>query len=312
MPLPKVVQGGDMGMVHPTLQSISGVLWNDENNNGIQDVTFDENGNVVEEEEALDGYEVTLERYYFDGANWVPDTTKWAAGNTASAAVTTTDRVLIERDTDKTKPTELGEDIDGALTGTPDLYRSGTYRFDNLETAGLRNVNGTDTWVAYGYKVRVSDPRVTENELFRAKYHPTGAGYRENSDLAGDNKLVEPDEYIILLETVADDGTTPDGLVSHESNIVYAPASNNDDQTPNLVLDENGNPVLDADGKVQVKDPMTATVGGKTLVAYDLMMGASRDTTTAASLSLPPTPSTATSGRTPTTTACTTTTPRRA
>lgn len=277
VPLPKVVQGGDMGMVHPTLQSISGVLWNDENNNGIQDVTFDENGNVVEEEEALDGYEVTLERYYFDGANWVPDTTKWAAGNTASAAVTTTDRVLIERDTDKTKPTELGEDIDGALTGTPDLYRSGTYRFDNLETAGLRNVNGTDTWVAYGYKVRVSDPRVTENELFRAKYHLTGAGYRENSDLAGDNKLVEPDEYIILLETVADDGTTPDGLVSHESNIVYAPASNNDDQTPNLVLDENGNPVLDADGKVQVKDPMTATVGGKTLVAYDLMMGASRD-----------------------------------
>ena len=262
VPLPKVVQGGDMGMVHPTLQSISGVLWNDENNNGIQDVTFDENGNVVEEEEALDGYEVTLERYYFDGANWVPDTTKWAAGNTASAAVTTTDRVLIERDTDKTKPTELGEDIDGALTGTPDLYRSGTYRFDNLKTAGLRNVNGTDTWVAYGYKVRVSDPRVTENELFRAKYHLTGAGYRENSDLAGDNKLVEPDEYIILLETVADDGTTPDGLVSHESNIVYAPASNNDDQTPNLVLDENGNPVLDADGKVQVKDPMTATVGG--------------------------------------------------
>ncbi|MFR1167025.1 MAG: hypothetical protein ACLSDQ_05095 [Adlercreutzia equolifaciens] len=123
----------------------------------------------------------------------------------------------------------------------------------------------------------MSDPRVTENELFRAKYHLTGAGYRENSDLAGDNKLVEPDEYIILLETVADDGTTPDGLVSHESNIVYAPASNNDDQTPNLVLDENGNPVLDADGKVQVKDPMTATVGGKTLVAYDLMMGASRD-----------------------------------
>lgn len=115
-----------------------------------------------------------------------------AAGNTASAAVTTTDRVLIERDTDKAKPTELGEDIDGALTGTPDLYRSGTYRFDNLETAGLRNVNGADTWVVYGYKVRVSDPRVAENELFRAKYHLTGAGYRENSDLTGDNKLVEP------------------------------------------------------------------------------------------------------------------------
>ena len=35
-PLPKVVQGGEMGMVDPTLQSISGVLWNDENNNGIQ------------------------------------------------------------------------------------------------------------------------------------------------------------------------------------------------------------------------------------------------------------------------------------
>ena len=131
--------------------------------------------------------------------------------------------------------------------------------------------------MAYGYKVRVSDPRVTENELFRAKYQVTGAGYRENSDLTDDNKLVEPDEYIILLETVAADGTTPDGLASHESNIVYAPASNNDDQTPNLVLDENGDPVLDADGKVQVKDPMTATVGGKTLVAYDLMMGASRD-----------------------------------
>ena len=191
VPLPKVVQGGDMGMVRPALQSISGVLWNDANNNGIQDVTFDENGNVVGEEEILDGYEVTLERYYFDGANWVPDTTQWAADNTASVAVTTTDRVLMERGTEKTKPTELGEDIDGALTGTPDLHRSGTYRFDNLETAGLRNVNGTDTWVAYGYKVRVSDPRVTENELFRAKYQVTGAGYRENSDLTDDNKLVE-------------------------------------------------------------------------------------------------------------------------
>lgn len=64
-------------MVRPALQSISGVLWNDANNNGIQDVTFDENGNVVGEEEILDGYEVTLERYYFDGANWVPDTTQW-------------------------------------------------------------------------------------------------------------------------------------------------------------------------------------------------------------------------------------------
>lgn len=136
VPLPKVVQGGDMGMVRPALQSISGVLWNDANNNGIQDVTFDENGNVVGEEEILDGYEVTLERYYFDGANWVPDTTQWAADNTASVAVTTTDRVLMERGTEKTKPTELGEDIDGALTGTPDLHRSGTYRFDNLRDGG--------------------------------------------------------------------------------------------------------------------------------------------------------------------------------
>ena len=94
----------------------------------------------------------------------------------------------------------------------------------------------------------MSDPRVTENELFRAKYQVTGAGYRENSDLTDDNKLVEPDEYIILLETVAADGTTPDGLASHESNIVYAPASNNDDQTPNLVLDENGNTMTEAEG----------------------------------------------------------------
>ncbi|WP_418994347.1 SdrD B-like domain-containing protein [Adlercreutzia equolifaciens] len=277
VPLPKVVQGGDMGMVHPTLQSISGVLWNDENNNGIQDVTFDEEGNVVEEEEALDGYEVTLERYYFDGANWVPDTTLWAAGGTASKAVTTTDHVLMERGTAKAKPTALGEDIVDVLTDTPDLYRSGTYRFDNLETAGLRTVNGTDQWVVYGYKVRVSDPRVTENELFKAKYQLTGAGYRENSDLTGDNALVEPDEYIVLLETVAEDGTTPDGLISHESNIVYAPASNNDDQTPNLELDEDGKPKLDANNKAQAKKLLTKEVGGKTLVAYDLMLGASRD-----------------------------------
>lgn len=145
------------------------MLWNDANNNGIQDVTFDENGNVVGEEEILDGYEVTLERYYFDGANWVPDTTQWAADNTASVAVTTTDRVLMERGTEKTKPTELGEDIDGALTGTPDLHRSGTYRFDNLETAGLRNVNGTDTWVAYGYKVLRERPARHRKTSFSAR-----------------------------------------------------------------------------------------------------------------------------------------------
>ncbi len=177
----------------------------------------------------LDGYEVTLERYYFDGANWVPDTTKWAAGNTASVAVHHDRPRSSSAIPTRRSPPSSARTSTRALTGTPDLYRSGTYRFDNLETAGLRNVNGTDTWVAYGYKVRVSDPRVTENELFRAKYHLTGAGYRE-PDLAGDNKLVEPDEYISLRRR-SDDGTTPDGLVSHESNIVYAPASNNDDQT---------------------------------------------------------------------------------
>ena len=264
------VPGGNVGAVHPTRQSIRGILWNDKNNNGIQDATTDENG-VRTVEEPMNGYEVTLERYYF---NYNDAAKGWQKDASFAPRTTTTDRVMIEQATGKTAlDLAVGEDLVAVSGNRNDLYRSGTYSFDDLETSGLV---GTD-WVVYGYKVRVSDPRVTENELFKAKYQVTGAGYRENSDLAGDNNLVEPDEYIVLLQTVADDGTTPDGLTSHESNIIYAPASNNDDQTPNLVLDENGNPELDGDGNVQVKDPLTTTAGGQTLVAYDLMLGASRD-----------------------------------
>ncbi|MEE0705625.1 MAG: hypothetical protein UCH28_04480, partial [Adlercreutzia sp.] len=86
--------------------------------------------------------------------------------------------------------------------------------------------------------------------------------YTTDSDLAADNYLTAADEYIVLLETVATDGTTPDGRESQASNIVYAPASNNADQTPHK------------DAETGTEKPVMTNGAG--LVAYDLMMGADR------------------------------------
>ena len=75
--------------MHPTRQSIRGILWNDENNNGIQDATTGEDG-VRTVEEPMNGYEVTLERYYF---NYNDAAKGWQKDASFAPRTTTTDRV---------------------------------------------------------------------------------------------------------------------------------------------------------------------------------------------------------------------------
>ncbi len=249
------VAGGNVGAVHPTRQSIRGILWNDENNNGIQDVEVDEDGKRTAEE-PMNGYEVTLTRYWFDAASkqWVRDTK-------FTPQTTTTGRVLTRKGLDKDYELAVGESLEANGTSF-DLYREGTYSFENLDASTMRD---DGTWVVYGYKVDVTDQRVTTDELFRSKYQVAGATYTENSDLTEGKSLTADDEYIVLLETVAADKTTPNGLTSQDSNIVYAPASNNDDQTRHFYTGE--------DGETYEKELLKSDG----LVAYDLMMGASRD-----------------------------------
>lgn len=204
------VAGGNVGVVKPELKRITGLVWHDENNNGVQDKL--ESGAF---EQALNGYQVTLERYYStDGSGtWVRDNSGW--GDVVDGVATSTKTVrtgdtLMEEGTATSvfAADKLGEHLSGA-----DLWRQGTYSFDKLETAGV--VDGK--WVVYGYKVRISDARVARGQVLKAKNRVTAnesgdaVDWAEDSDLFGNNYAVDGNEYIVLLDQVDADGKTADG-----------------------------------------------------------------------------------------------------
>ena len=267
--------GGNVGVVTPTLKRITGLVWEDANNNGLQDKL--ENGQF---ERAQDGYQVTLERYYSVGGSgtWVKDTSAWGDlvnGARVDYRTTITGDVEMQQAAkDATEP--LAVKALGEHNLLNDLWRHGTYEFDNLETSGVVG----DQWVVYGYKVRVSDSRVTNGSVLKAKnrvatkanpaYDGTDplvpatidVSYTEDSDLFSDNALVDngaPEELIVLLDQVDVNGQTADGRTSVASNMISAPASNNG--AVEAVLTETGRTAMTKDG----------------LAVYDLMSGYDRD-----------------------------------
>ncbi|MEE0705901.1 MAG: hypothetical protein UCH28_05895, partial [Adlercreutzia sp.] len=160
--------GGDMGAVKPTLQRISGIIWNDANNNGIQE----------EKEAGVNGYKVTLERYYFpvDGTTgtWVADA-DFVYDETATEgsknSVTTYTQSLYgpEYAASKYRPLD-GESLKcGQILEAAAAAQTGYYEFNNLKTTGM--VDGKR--VVYAYKVRVDQPDVVNEDVFKAKYQVT-------------------------------------------------------------------------------------------------------------------------------------------
>lgn len=279
------VRGGDVGAVTPNRQSISGILWEDKDNDGIQDAN----------ELGMNDRAVDLERYYYDGnadggaGAWVLDSgftyteTYDAGGTPATRTGTVTHAEAINPATGLTgQPLTI---TGCGITRKDGFYwQNGQYIFKNLESVG--KVDGQ--WVVYGYKVKVRDTsglfkakaRVEETVTVDGAETTRPVDYKLNSDLYTDNYLtssadtaVNPDnpaldEYIVLLEVVDNDGYTPeyatenpDGTKdvqiaarkSSASNIIYAPASNNHDQT----------------------NAANARTKGD-LVAYDLMMSHDR------------------------------------
>ncbi len=258
--------GGNVGLVHPGTQSIEGILWYDEDNDGVQDA----------DEEGLNSYRVDIERYFYNEkkgawermADW-----RYLESEASLASGTATHKQNLSEvpggsDYDYWRtggnlgmPSELDLKC-GQTLGATGTMQDGYYRFADLDTMGLvyldaaGNIDpaGTQTKVVYGYKVKVTDRRVVSGQLLKSKLNVKGADldYTTDSDLQRNSYLTAANEYIVLLEQVDVNGMTPDGKVANVSNIAWAPASNNADQTATLT------------------DPMTSAAHPG-LVAYDYM-----------------------------------------
>ena len=263
--------GGNVGLVQPGTQSIEGILWYDEDNDGVQDGA----------EEGLNGYRVDIERYFYNekkGA-WerIADYKYQENAGSAATGTLTHQQNLSEvpggSDYDYWRtagnpgmPSELDLAC-GQSLGATGTMQDGYYRFADLATMGLvyldaaGNVDpdGAETKVVFGYKVKVTDRQVVSGQLLKSKLNVKGLGldYTTDSDLQRTNYLTAADEYIVLLEQVDANGQTPDGKTANTSNIAWAPASHNADQTATLA------------------DPMTSAAHPG-LVAYDYMAGADR------------------------------------
>ena len=188
------VRGGDVGQEPVASASVAGRIWQDLDNDGIQDdadvwVDADDDGQLDEGELAREAgvadIEIALTRYLADPASedgWVLDQT-------------------------------FGED--GTVVALTD--EDGTYTFDKLETARRDEASGTFT--VYGYRVALADP-----EAVAGSWHI--ARYQQGDDAALDSDLVLEDgslvdvaaaEYLVLLEEAGEE--------TAETNRADAPAS---------------------------------------------------------------------------------------
>ncbi len=280
-------QGGNIGLVEPTRQSIRGFMWNDKNNDGVQSAG----------EQPYNGYQVDLDRYWFNekSGTWqLDDGFKYESTWSSKGDLVSCGNVKYGKDKNEADVVTVGapspddRTIAGTLTRSMciddgvklpleakalgeynlgnELWRSGTYSFDNLETAGVREGN----WVLYGYKVRVTDPRVTSGSYLKAKQRVKAdedgnvIDYTQDSDLYADNALVGADDEMIVLADVVDvNSMTTDGRLTAKANIAWAPATSNADVAATLT----------DTGRTQMKKNATDAAS---LVAYDYMTGRDR------------------------------------
>ncbi|MEE0706372.1 MAG: hypothetical protein UCH28_08335, partial [Adlercreutzia sp.] len=217
--------GGDIGEVLPCYETITGTVWMDKNNNGLQGKYKADDGSE-QTEPGMNGIKVSLERYYYVAddadAEWTWDT-QWADPYPTDY----TDKTQAK--TSPMKPAVAKgwtKAADGSYTYTEMAYANtetktvdgadGTYEFKNLKSSDIRLVKdgkivdaGTDgakqAVVIYGYKVRVTDPEFRGRHLLAANVHEssnpaTPEDYTIDSDLNYNNGyLMEENEYAVLL-----------------------------------------------------------------------------------------------------------------
>ncbi len=207
--------GGDVGEVLPPYQSITGTVWKDMNNDGLQGNYTDEDGNTLVEP-GVANIQVSLERYGFvaDGTGaWMWDT-QWADEYPATYADN------VQAASSPMKPAvakNWAQAADGTWSYDAPAYANvttdanGTYTFGDLKSSDRRWVKdgafveaGTEgaelVTVIYGYKVRVTDAELRGRHILAANVHE-GDDYTVDSDLNyADGYLMEENEYTVLLE----------------------------------------------------------------------------------------------------------------
>ena len=240
----KQFTGGDVGQIKPTLQTISGILWDDQDNDGVRDAA----------EPLRAGVKVSLERYYtvLDDANatWVWDSA-WADEPTGFSDKYT-------GATNETVPgvgTYAGGTITDAawantVTGAAGNADEGVYTFTGLrshdtryfDAAGNEVAKGTAgaqaKLVVYGYKVRVTDEAFRSRNLTASTLKTTlnGTTYQTDSDLVHQSGyLMADDEYDVLVSVFDDDAYVADTTddiykVSQPSNVHAGLAGMNPNQ----------------------------------------------------------------------------------
>ena len=202
------VTGGDAGEVLEETGDITGIIWNDEDKDGIRE----------KDEKGVENISVTLDRFVPDGqGGWMQDAT-WQGATAA-----TSQRVASETDTSDS-PIEDSDIF--ARFGTAD--GAGVYSFTNLATHGVVN----DKNVPYAYRVRLTDPNSVESTWLVTAPH-VGRDTSIDSDLLteqGKNgNLMDDGDYLVLLDET--DMDTP------AYNKVEGPAPTNNDDRVSITYD---------------------------------------------------------------------------
>ena len=205
------VRGGDVGQLPAPTTTIQGILWADENNDGIRD-----NGEV-----GVGGIRVTLERYVpdaddedGDGDGWKRDP-KWYEGWVSDPDFAAGDPV----DAWDAYDADCQKGIGSAAAGHSQITTAaGAYCFEDVPT---QRIDPDGTPVVFAYRVRVTMAPDIRYSYLIAKYHQ-GDDWTRDSDLRYQDALlmdVDSDEYDVPLMSA--------DLHSFSDNVVSAAAPNN-------------------------------------------------------------------------------------
>ena len=228
------VLGGSVGEVKAPVQKITGRIWFDDDNDGLLNEAATDTDVGTGADTMAAGMQLTLERYFtivdtqvedatvpttwqrddeWDAATfgaksaWLADANAWAAYD-ADPTATLGDAAAHAKATDAAAASGMGDGV--ARTVTTD--ENGVFAFENLKTQEWVEIDGKQTLVIYGYKVRMTDNRFWNRYYGAAKLRVSGqtdAKYTYDSDLIyEDGYLMAADEYDVLLQ-LADANCTP-------------------------------------------------------------------------------------------------------
>ena len=228
----KEVPGGDAGEIQPPTQKITGVVFNDADNDGMNGtLTVGEGDTAVDH--PVEGIQLTLERSFalaesLDAADasvvaggWTVDPT-WATedayaayaadptvglagddtyGAVVPAGVAASDTAALAEGDEEAEPAEPTHNTVSA--------EDGTYTFDNLKTQGWLSFDGdgnvvadgtegaTKKRVVFGYRVRVTDADWWNRYWGTAKYLQGDTYVQTSEAWLADSDLVHADGYLM-------------------------------------------------------------------------------------------------------------------